>query len=103
MNAEQHEVFPVGLIQVDAGSASHTDLAELRQVLADRGAEASRPDPVGVFVARVPAASRADALQLVFDAIAASGADDHVAFLEHPEIPRHWRRWHVDSGEVRDS
>jgi len=103
MSEQQHEVYPVGLIKVDAGSESRSDLEELRRLLAERGAQASRPDPVGVFVARVPAASRADALQLVFDAIAAAGADDHVAFLEHPEVPRHWRRWHVDSGEVRDS
>jgi len=95
-------VHPVGLIEVDGGAAARADLDGLRRLLAERGVEASAPDPLGVFVARVPAASRAEALQIVFDAIAAAGADDHVAFIDHPEIPRHWRRWHVDSGEVRE-
>jgi hypothetical protein len=27
----------------------------------------------------------------VWDAVAASGTDDHVVFLEHPELPEHWR------------
>ena len=26
------------------------------------------------------------------DAVAAAGADDHIAFLEHPSLPEHWRR-----------
>ena len=29
----------------------------------------------------------------VWDAVAASGTDDHVVFLEHPELPEHWRRF----------
>ena len=29
---------------------------------------------------------------LVLDhGVAAAGADDHVAFLEHPALPEHWR------------
>ena len=101
MSAAQ-ESHPIGLIAVDRGGEARDDLAELRRLLAARGAEAGEPDQLGVFTARVPAASRADALQVVYDAIAAAGADDHVAFLEHPDVPRHWRRWHVDSGEVSD-
>jgi hypothetical protein len=27
----------------------------------------------------------------VFDAVAASGTDDHIVFVEHPDIPGHWR------------
>src|ERR671929_63260 len=32
-----------------------------------------------------------DPLNRVWDAVAASGADDHIAFLEHPSLPEHWR------------
>jgi hypothetical protein len=32
-----------------------------------------------------------DALTRVWDAVAASGTDDHIVFLEHPELPEHWR------------
>lgn len=100
MNAARQPVQTIGLIATSHSVTARSDLAELRQVLADRGAEAGTPDPVGVFVARVPATSREEALQTVFDAVAAAGADDHVAFLDHPDVPRHWRRWHVDSGEI---
>src|SRR5258705_386018 len=31
------------------------------------------------------------ALTRVFDAVAASGTDDHIVFVEHPDIPGHWR------------
>ncbi|MBB4664902.1 hypothetical protein [Conexibacter arvalis] len=103
MSAEQERVHTIGLMAVDRGAAARDHLADLRRLLADGGARAGEPDQLGVFVARVPAASRADALRVVYDAIAAVGADDHVAFIDHPEVPRHWRRWHVDSGEVRDS
>jgi hypothetical protein len=27
----------------------------------------------------------------VWNAVAASGTDDHVVFLEHPDLPEHWR------------
>jgi hypothetical protein len=25
--------------------------------------------------------------------VAASGTDDHIVFLEHPDLPEHWRRY----------
>jgi hypothetical protein len=28
----------------------------------------------------------------VVDAVALSGTDDHIVFLEHAEIPEHWRQ-----------
>ena len=33
-----------------------------------------------------------DALLVAWNALAASGADDHILFLEHPNLPEHWRR-----------
>jgi hypothetical protein len=35
--------------------------------------------------------SEEQALQRVWDAIAAAGADDHIVFAEHPELPEHRR------------
>ena len=63
--------------------------AELAAVLPD--ATVSDADDVGVFEIELEAEDREDALQRVWDAVAASGTDDHIVFLEHPELPEHWR------------
>lgn len=55
------------------------------------GAEIAEPDQVGVFEIVLEADDEEQALQRVWDALAASGTDDHIAFLEHPELPEHWR------------
>ena len=55
------------------------------------GAEVSEPDEVGVFAIGLEADDQEQALQRVWDAVAASGTDDHIVFLEHPELPEHWR------------
>jgi hypothetical protein len=57
------------------------------------GAEIGEPDEVGVFEIAVDAEDQEDALQRIWDAVAASGADDHIVFLEHPELPEHWRTY----------
>lgn len=62
---------------------------QLRATLPD--AEVSEPDDVGVFEIGVEADDLEQALQKVWDAVAASGTDDHVVFLEHPDLPEHWR------------
>lgn len=49
-------------------------------------------DDAGIVEARMSAESFEAALQQVWDAIGRSGADDHFAFAEHPDIPEHWRR-----------
>ena len=49
------------------------------------------PDDVGAFDVLVEADDWEDALTKVWDAVAASGTDDHIAFLEHPDLPEHWR------------
>ena len=54
-------------------------------------AELGVPDELGVFEIALDADDAEQALQRVWDAVAASGADDHVVFLEHPELPGHWR------------
>jgi hypothetical protein len=54
-------------------------------------AEVSAPDELGVFEVALEADDQDDALTQVWDAVAASGTDDHIAFLEHPELPEHWQ------------
>jgi hypothetical protein len=54
-------------------------------------AQVGAPDNVGVFEVGLDAEDHEDALKRVWDAVAASGTDDHIAFLEHPELPEHWR------------
>ena len=53
--------------------------------------EITEPDDVGVFEIELDADDQEHALQRVWDALAASGADDHIVFLEHPDLPEHWR------------
>ena len=54
-------------------------------------AEATEPDEVGVFEIRLDADDKEQALRRIWDAIALSGTDDHIVFLEHPDLPEHWR------------
>lgn len=55
------------------------------------GAEVTEPDDVGAFEVVLDAEDQEQALQRAWDAVAASGADDQIVFLEHPELPEHWR------------
>jgi hypothetical protein len=55
------------------------------------GARVGAPDYAGVFDITLDAENQEDALRRVWDAVAASGTDDHIAFLEHPDLPEHWR------------
>jgi hypothetical protein len=63
--------------------------AELAEVLP--GASVGESDDSGVFEIDLEADNVDDALQRVWDAVAASGTDDHLVFLEHPDLPGHWR------------
>ena len=64
-----------------------------RQALLDAlpDATASDPDETGIFELSVEAGNQDEALQRVWDAVAAAGADDHVVIAEHPSLPEHWR------------
>jgi hypothetical protein len=65
--------------------------AQLAGALPD--GEVGEPDDVGVFEIALEAEDLEDALRRVWDAVAASGTDDHIVFLEHPLLPEHWRRY----------
>jgi hypothetical protein len=55
------------------------------------GATVTPPDELGVFEVSLEADDFEQALQQVWDAVAKSGTDDHVVFLEHADLPEHWR------------
>ena len=55
-------------------------------------ADVGQPDPdTGVFDVTLDSESREEALNHVWNALAAAGADDEILFLEHPDVPDHWR------------
>jgi hypothetical protein len=55
------------------------------------GVSVGAPDEEGVFEISLDAEDQEAALGRVWDAVAASGTDDHIAFFEHPDLPEHWR------------
>lgn len=80
----------VSMVMMHLGTPRDQEAREqLAAALPD--AKVSAPDDVGVFEVELEADDREDALTRVWDAVAASGTDDHIAFLEHPELPEHWR------------
>ena len=79
----------IGMVLLDRGIAARQARKQLAEALP--GAEVSDPDDVGVFEVTLDAESQEDALQRVWDGLAAAGADDHIAFLEHPALLEHWR------------
>ena len=62
------------------------------------GGDVPEHDEGGIFEVAVEADDFEAALARVWDAVATSGSDDHVAFAEHPDIPEHWRRRDSDGG-----
>jgi hypothetical protein len=54
-------------------------------------AEVSEPDDLGVFAVSLDAEDEEGALTRIWDAVAESGSDDHIVFLEHPDLPEHWK------------
>jgi hypothetical protein len=83
--------FTVGMLLLHPGTPRDE---EAREQLADAlpdVAEVGEPDEIGVFEVAVDAEDLEEALQTLWDAVAASGADDHIVFLEHPDLPEHWR------------
>jgi hypothetical protein len=78
----------IGLVILDHGLHEREAVERLRDQLGGL----TDPDECGVLEASVEADDQDDALHRVWNAIAAAGADDHVAFLEHPDLPEHWKR-----------
>jgi hypothetical protein len=84
------ERFAIGMLLMHVDTPRDRDArAELAAALP--GAEVSEPDDLGVFEVALDAEDQEDAITPVWDAVATSGTDDHIVFLEHPELPEHWR------------
>ena len=92
----------VALQVLERGDAARA-LDRLRGVLED--AEVGEPDATGIVEVTVEADDFDDALTQVWNAIAAAGADDELAFAEHPghrppeaggPMPEHWRERTAD-------
>jgi hypothetical protein len=82
--------FKIGMLLEHAGTPRDQQAREdLAAVLP--GAEVGASDELGVFEISLQADDLEQALTRVWDAVAASGTDDHIVFLEHPELPEHWR------------
>jgi hypothetical protein len=82
--------FKVGLLQELPGE--HGDATRAALIDALGGVPATEPEEDGTFEVTVEADSDDDALLAVWNAMAASGADEHIVFTEHPKLREHWRR-----------
>jgi len=81
----------IGMLLLHPGTPRDQEAREqLAAALTD--AEVGAADETGVFEIALEAGDEEQALQRIWDAVAASGTDDHVVFLEHPDLPEHWRR-----------
>jgi hypothetical protein len=65
------------------------------------GVPVSEPDEQGFVEVRLEAEDFEGALQQAWNGMAAAGADDHLVFAEHPDVPEHWR--HRDGDGSRPS
>jgi hypothetical protein len=84
--------YEIGMLLLHPGMPRDDEaLTELAEALPE--AQVGEPDDLGAFEVAVDADDQEDALSQVWDAVATSGTDDHIVFLEHPELPEHWRRY----------
>lgn len=82
----------IGMLMQHFGTPRDVEAREeLAHALTD--ADVGAPDDIGVFEIALDADDEDQALQRIWDAVAESGTDDHVLFLEHPELPERWRRF----------
>ncbi len=80
----------VSMVMLHLGTPRDQEAREqLAAALPD--ATVGAPDDTGVFDVVLDSEDLEHALIRVWDAVAASGTDDHIAFLEHPDLPEHWR------------
>jgi hypothetical protein len=86
------------MLMLHGGTARDREAHDQLAAVLPEGAEAGEPDDLGVFEISLEAQDREDALLQVWNAVAASGTDDHILFLEHPELPEHWRERSAQPG-----
>ena len=95
--------FEIGLLQ-QHGATPRDDEARgrLASALGD-AAQVGSPYEDGAFSVTVQADDLDAALTTVWDGVAAAGADDHLLFLEHPDLPEHWRSRSAAPGDLPGS
>lgn len=81
----------VAMVLLDHGAPAEQARRRLAEALGGDGEVGEVEPDTGFFAVTVGAPSFDAALDRVWDAVAAAGADDHVAFAEHPDLPEHWR------------
>jgi hypothetical protein len=83
--------FEIGMIQQHGATPRDDEAHAALAAALPEGAEVGAAGEDGAFTVTVEADDLDAALTTVWDAVAASGTDDHLLFLEHPELPEHWR------------
>ena len=81
----------VTMLMLHGGTPRDLEAREQLAAALPEDAEVGDPDDIGVFDLSLDAADLEDAMLAVWNAVAASGTDDHILFLEHPDLPEHWR------------
>jgi hypothetical protein len=84
------ERYTIGMFLLHGGSPRDLEALEELEHALPRG-DIGEPDDLGVFEITIEAEDEEDALRWIWDAVASAGADDHIVFLQHPEMPDHWR------------
>jgi hypothetical protein len=79
------------MLMLHSGSPRDRQAREELAAALPADATVGESDEVGVFEIELEAGDLEGALHRVWNAVAASATDDHIVFLEHPEIPEHWR------------
>jgi hypothetical protein len=79
------------MLMLHGGSPHDREARERLAAALPEDAEVGEADDLGIFEISLEASDREEALLTVWNAVAASGTDDHVLFLEHPDLPEHWR------------
>lgn len=81
----------IGMLMRHLGTPRDQEARE-QLIAALPDADVGVPDETGVFEIAIEADGQEEALQRIWDGVAASGTDDHIIFLEHPELPERWRQ-----------
>jgi hypothetical protein len=95
--------FEIGLITQHGGTPRDEQAHDALASALPDDATVSDTDGDGVFSATVEADDLDEALTIVWDAVAASGTDDHLLFLEHADLPEHWRSKTASPGDLPGS